>query len=155
MVSRRPRTLAFHYLPLRRRIAMRLPLGATVTRSQLTARVGWTYRPRLGVWLRLHWRIEREAELPGLVVGANLWRLELTAHAGGLWWSDEDSERRSLFGCSLTFSTYGLRYIGCWFGHLPERRDYPASARYYVSCRRCDASLSDGELVSALREVSR
>lgn len=108
--------------------------------------LGWGYPlPACNVSVRLHWHCEREGEWPGIHLGAHLWRLEVYAGLGGLWWN-EDAEDRSLFNISATVNTYGLRYVGCWFGHVPERREYPHTDHWYTSCKRCDGQLADGRL---------
>lgn len=112
------------------------PLWITVTRRDLTIVVGYT-RPEANVHLRLHYGWERQGELPGLNLSLTLWRLRLSSGIGQ-GWQDEDGEDRGLLYAQARFQTYGLRYVGCWFGHKPTTSKYMAG---HVYCDRCDVSL--------------
>lgn len=125
----------------------RLPFSAHLRRRDLRVRIGFSYPwptwMQINAGLRFHFGWEKDGELPGLhlwidVAWLHLW---LTVGAG---WTDEDGEHRTFLSAGAYLKTYGLRYVGCWFGHKPERCEY--TDRYYVSCSRCDADLEDGPL---------
>ena len=112
------------------------PIWPSVSRRDLRLRLGWE-RPALNLSGRLRVGFNRTDELPGLVVWLHVWRLNISAGLG-FGWMDEDGDGRTFANFRATFTTYGLRWIGCWFGHKPE-----SLWTSHVSCARCDASLEE------------
>lgn len=77
---------------------------------------------------------------PALEVDLYAWRLSAHAWIGGLWYVDEDCERRSLLGLTASVTTYGLAAHVCrLFGHKPE----PIGE--WVQCSRCEQTLQQPE----------
>ncbi len=116
------------------------PVTIKITRRELTMRVGVPYHrrvPALSAGVDLHYGWERTSELPGISVRFHVWRLRAGMSVGGLW-QDEDGDGRALFRLWSDFTTYGLRWIGCWFGHKPEQSEWNPE---YVHCARCDETL--------------
>jgi hypothetical protein len=115
------------------------PLWITLKRRDLTVRLGWEFVASLTV--RLHFGWDRTSELPGLNVSLHVWRLRVWAGIGS-GWQDEDGDGRSFVGLNVTFTTYGLRYVGCWFGHKPETKTY-STMPDFTYCARCDKPLDE------------
>lgn len=108
------------------------PVGIGLRRRDLSLRIGWYRFASLSV--RLHFGFDRTSELPGLNVSLHVWRLRVWAGIGS-GWQDEDGEGRSLGGLNVTFTTYELRWIGCWLGHKPAESERMSG---YVYCDRCE-----------------
>lgn len=125
----------------------RMPFSIRLRGRDLTVRLGFTYPwptwMRLNVGFRLHFGWDKDGELPGVHAWIDITRLHLYLHLGA-GWQDEDGENRSLIQLGAYFQTYGIRYIGCWLGHDPERVDYPTA--YFVSCKRCDKDIEHGSV---------
>jgi len=111
------------------------PFSISLKRRDLSVRAGWYWLASLSA--RLHFGFDRTSELPGLNVTLHVWRLRVWAGLGS-GWQDEDGDGRSFCGLNVTFTTYGLRWIGCWFGHKPTDSKYIGGHAY---CDRCDESL--------------
>lgn len=120
---------------VRHALALWSPIGISVKRRDLNARVGLPRFATLSA--RLHFGLDRTGELPGLNVTLHIWRLRVWAGIGS-GWQDEDGDDRSFCGLNVAFTTYGLRWIGCWFGHKPTASKYIGG---HVYCDRCDVSL--------------
>lgn len=108
------------------------PLGLSLKRRDLSVRVGWYWLASLST--RLHFGFSRQGELPGLNVTLHVWRLCVWVGMGS-GWQDEDGDGRSFAGLNVTFTTYRLRWIGCWLGH-----QWSDPERGYIHCERCDES---------------
>ena len=113
------------------------PAWGSLSRRALKLRIGWEHRPAVYLSLRLHFGLDRTSELPGLNITLHVGRLNVWGGIGS-GYQDEDGEGRSLVGLNVTFTTYGLRWIGCWLGHKPEAAKY---APHRLYCARCDESL--------------
>jgi hypothetical protein len=113
------------------------PLRLLVSRYGVKVWIGLHRPVGLNVSFRLHWRWDRTGELPGVHVWSQLWRLGIGVLVGG-GWQDEDGENRTLLNAYATFQTYGLRWIGCWFGHKPR---VSSNMLGHVYCDRCGTSL--------------
>lgn len=118
------------------------PVGVAVNGKRTRIRLGLPYIRQarhlaLSVSVEVDYAWERFAGGTGITVSATIWRLRLGGRIGGLW-QDEDGDGRSLFGIWAQFTTYGLRYMPCWFGHKPCAAERVAG---YVYCARCEESL--------------
>lgn len=114
------------------------PLWPTIRKRGASVRIGWAYKPFTAcVSIGLHWGWDRTDELPGITAALDVWRLRVSTGIGSGWW-DEDADSRSFVYLTGRFQTYGLRYVGCWFGHKPETSEYMPN---HVYCARCDAPL--------------
>jgi hypothetical protein len=130
----------------------RLPFAASIRGRDLKVRIGTTYPwptwMQVNVGFRLHFGWDKDSELPGLHLWADVTWLHLYAHLGG-GWTDEDGEHRTLLTAGAYLKTYGLRYVGCWFGHKPKHELIGTTE--FVTCDRCDTDLRPGALTRYLK----